>query len=294
MLKYLQKETVQHGNSEFPVKMYTIPCNPGSSQILPCHWHEEYEILHVFSGSAEFRIGEKFYRVDEGSSLFVNSGELHSAHSNHPAGCGYYAIVFHMSFLNSSLNDVCQSRYITPLMLKGYRLPHVVCGTTPVGNNLNSLILEMIYQLNKNPPGYELFIKGSFFMILSLLARELLLKGNSEGSMPSQKDRVHKIKKVIEYISDNYPKKITIEEMAAITGMNKYNFCRFFKKYAGITPLEYLNMYRINEACRLFEATSCNITEAALQVGFDNMSYFSKTFRKYKNITPSGYRRGDV
>lgn len=292
-MKYLLQENIQHGNSSFPVCLYDVDHIHEYESILPCHWHEEFEILYVSRGTAVFRIKDHSYEIGKGQFLFVNSGELHSACSTDKNGCRYHALVFNLSFLNSSSNDSCQSRYISPFMLKQYKLAHSIPQGNPLEKSIHSLILEMIEKLTQKNAGYELFVKGSLFLILSYMVEGGLLEENIRNSTVSGKERGEKIKRVIEYISNNYSKKIQIDELAELTDMNRYNFCRFFKGYAGMTPIEYLNLHRINEACRLLQSSGCSVTDAALQTGFESMSYFSKIFRKYKNVTPSKLKRGD-
>lgn len=142
--------------------------------------------------------------------------------------------------------------------------------------------------------GYELFIKGSLLLIISVLAKNNLFTKKNTGASHFGVDRSDLIKKVIDFTEENYAQKIYIDDMATLLGMNKFNFCRFFKKYTGMTPIEYLNLHRVNEAFKLLQSGKCNVTEAALQTGFENMSYFTKTLKKYKNTIPSKLMRSMV
>lgn len=287
MMKYLLEENITHGTPSFPVCLYTVDNTAGYRQVLPCHWHEEYEIVCMSRGTAVFRIGDNSYEVREGQFIFVNSGELHSAYSTDEAGCCYHAVVFNLSFLNSNCSDVCQSRYVSPLMLRQYKFPHTIPGPLHVKKALETQIMQLITALDEKNAGYELFVKGSLFLILSLLISDGMLLEDGDNIVCPGRDKADKLKKVIEYISLHYFKKISIQELADLTGMSRYNFCRFFKGYTGMTPVEYLNLHRVNEACRLLQSGSCSVTDAALQTGFENMSYFARTFRKYKDTVPS-------
>jgi AraC-like DNA-binding protein len=102
--------------------------------------------------------------------------------------------------------------------------------------------------------------------------------------------KLTQFKKVLAFIQANYNKKITILDMANEINMSQYYFCRFFKKMSGSTPFEYLVNYRINEAEKLLSTTNKKIFDIALEVGFDTVSYFIKTFKKIKKNTPSKFR----
>ena len=72
--------------------------------------------------------------------------------------------------------------------------------------------------------------------------------------------------------------------------MNSQYFCRFFKSVIGKTPIDYINNYRIEKSVELLVTTNDKILNICYSVGFDNFSYFIKTFKKIKNCTPSEYR----
>ena len=57
------------------------------------------------------------------------------------------------------------------------------------------------------------------------------------------------------------------------------------------SPVDYLNMYRIDSACRMLRVSGCSVTEAGFSCGFNDLSYFVKTFKKYKGVTPKQYRK---
>ena len=73
--------------------------------------------------------------------------------------------------------------------------------------------------------------------------------------------------------------------------MNANYFCRAFKEFTGMTPVEYLNFYRIESACEQISKMEENITNIAFLCGFNDFSYFIKVFKKFKGVTPSKYAK---
>lgn len=100
-------------------------------------------------------------------------------------------------------------------------------------------------------------------------------------------------KKVLSYIEDHYTEHITLEDLAKIAGMNPKYFCRFFREMSFRTPIDYVNYYRIERACEQLSTTNTTIIEVALNCGYNDISYFIKTFRKYKGITPKQYLKSE-
>ncbi len=87
---------------------------------------------------------------------------------------------------------------------------------------------------------------------------------------------------------------MSLEELAAIAQMSPKYFCRAFSQMTGRTPVEYLNYYRIEQAGEQLVMTENSVTEIALNCGFHDMSYFSKTFIRYKGVSPRTYRKEGV
>ena len=100
-----------------------------------------------------------------------------------------------------------------------------------------------------------------------------------------------RINEVLEYISSHYADNITTAELAKKWYLSEYYFCRFFKNATGQSPVNYINRTRIEMAAVLLKKTNENITTIAIKVGFDDVNYFSRTFKKFMNMSPSEYRK---
>ena len=103
--------------------------------------------------------------------------------------------------------------------------------------------------------------------------------------------RILQLKQVLEFIEKNYANPITLQELSASVSMSPKYFCKFFSEMTHQTPVDYLNRQRIEEACFQLAATDDSITEIAYRNGFNDLSYFIRTFKKYKGMTPGKYRR---
>ena len=96
---------------------------------------------------------------------------------------------------------------------------------------------------------------------------------------------------ILRFLLENKNRTIRLEEAASVASMSKEAFCRFFKLRTRKTFTQYLNQLRVNEALKLLEETELGIAEIAFQVGFENLSYFNRAFRKIQGETPSYFRR---
>lgn len=96
---------------------------------------------------------------------------------------------------------------------------------------------------------------------------------------------------VINYIKHNYSKCITLEELSEISAMNKFTFCREFKKIYNSTPFEFILQTRIQNAKTLLTDSNMQIQEIAEKVGFNDTGYFCRIFKKEENCTPSEFKK---
>lgn len=99
------------------------------------------------------------------------------------------------------------------------------------------------------------------------------------------------IRQSISYMQLHYSEPVELEALAAESGYSVYHFCRLFKKITGWTPIQYLVQYRINKSKRLLAATDKTIEAVMLDCGFNNYSYFFRTFKLFYGISPQAYRK---
>ena len=98
------------------------------------------------------------------------------------------------------------------------------------------------------------------------------------------------MEKAESYIGTNYSYPVTVEDVADYVGISRSHLFRSFQTYMNCSPKEYLSEFRIKQACRLLKETDLSISAIAYSVGFENNLYFSKAFRKEKQMSPTQYR----
>jgi AraC-like DNA-binding protein len=99
------------------------------------------------------------------------------------------------------------------------------------------------------------------------------------------------IRKAIEYIRLHLEQELGLETISAAIHSSTYELSRKFKKETGQTLTDYINILRIKEALYIMENRNLSITDIAYMTGFNDVSYFTKVFKKLKGVTPSTYRK---
>jgi AraC-like DNA-binding protein len=90
---------------------------------------------------------------------------------------------------------------------------------------------------------------------------------------------------------EHHAEQISRQELARHVAMDDDYLTFCFRKEVGVTPVAYLNRYRINQAKRLLTETDKSITEVSVEVGFSDSGYFSRVFRREVGLSPEAYRR---
>lgn len=270
-------ENKKRGTFDFPIELYYVDSSSARYQ-MPLHWHLEYELILVLSGKFHLSLDGKQYILEAGDSAWIGDGVIHGGL---PENCIYECVVFDLTAL---LRD-------TPLCKQtaGEFLSNSTLFTGPLTKNSTEIcIADKIFEtMEKEQKGYEWVTIGLLWQLMGNLLKNAKSQNNS--SAPSR-HQITRMKTVLSYIRDNYNQPITLAQLAQFAGMSPRYFCRAFSAMTGMTPMAYLNYYRIECAGEQLRLTDKSITEIALECGFNDMSYFSKQFKRYKNSTASQYR----
>lgn len=273
----------------FPMNIFK--CVSEYQSILQCHWHEHVEIIYLECGHAVFNIGSHEIEAIPGDILFVNSGLLHSGYSVDNTRVEFDAIVFNKSMLASQLPDPNHMKHVSPFMDDRLSFPCRIAVDDPHYPFLREYVMKIREELREKKHGYEVAVKA-YLHLLTISVFRLYHTPDLPPSDPEINRRnVDKISKLMPFLEQHFSEKLTVAQAAYILNLSVYHFCRIFKKITGRTFIEFLNLYRVNQAEKLLRSSDLPITEIAEQVGFCNINYFDKKFKQYKRYSPSSCRR---
>lgn len=145
---------------------------------------------------------------------------------------------------------------------------------------------EMLY-LTQNRDSSPFHLIGHLYLFLDYLAR------SATGLCISNGGRLQDfyIQEALVYIEHNFQNDISIEDIAAVCGLNRSYFGKIFKKALGKTPQEFLLNYRMLKAAELLKLTSMPIGDISNAVGYANQLHFSRAFKKIYGISPREWRK---
>lgn len=282
------KESKSHGTPLFPCAVYSTVI-PSTLTYYPTHWHNEIEIILVKAGTGTIIINFIPHLLHEGDILIIPPGLLHSIEQKDNLFFSYYTLLFDLNMLISGTSDICSINFIMPLIKGKNLLPVKIDSEAPVSGELRICLTQLIECHFKRPAAYELYVKSQLFGLLFLLVtnRLLVTQDFSITSTPEMK----KLKIVIAYIEANYFRNITLEEVSRLLNYSASHFMKFFKSNTDTSFITYLNNYRLNVASELLLTTNLAILSISEQVGFENHSYFIRSFKRKYHLTPAAFRK---
>ena len=280
-MKYIDyQERIPQGTFNFPIAFYhQTPHSPRYD--MQYHWHTQYEIIRIISGSFQLKLEKTTKLYHAGDVIFITSGMLHGGT---PHDCIYECVVFDLQILLKD-NHAC-SKIIRDI------IDQKITVNSYLSENPNSILPiteHLCHALSSRKTGYEFMVQGYLYHLLGTIINEHLYEQTHQDIVSSE--RIASVKNVLTFISDNYSNNISLENLSRIAGMNPRYFCRYFRSLTGRTPVDYLNYYRIECASEMLSTKDITIREAAISCGFNDESYFIKTFHKYKGTTPKQFMK---
>lgn len=227
------------------------------------------------------------YVADAGTLALILPGQLHSISQHEKDSFEYENIIFHPNILLSKQTDECTKEFFLPLLANEISLPAFITPSLKNYKEIVSCIDEADEICKTYPKAYQFALKSQLFRFFYLLI------STCSTTVSHKKDRrtLDKMKQIIKYIECNYMEKITITAIANEAGFSSSHFMKYFKNTMGTSFIEYLNEYRLTMASRLLLSSDASILDIANEVGFDNLSYFNRLFKKRFLTTPSNYRK---
>jgi AraC-like DNA-binding protein len=246
------------------------------------HYHPEYEIVFVRKGSGKLHIGEHLKNYEEGELVFIGPDLPHT-------GFGYGVIGEHEEIVVQLRKDFLGEEFMQKPELQQIRklFERAKQGLSFQGKSRKIVAAKLQKMLTFSH--FERLVELlNIFDILATTNEFSVLNSADKRFDFNHKDE-DRINKVYEYVEQNYQKNINIQAVADLANLTIPSFCRYFKKISHITYTDFVNEYRINQACRLlFENKP--IADICFEVGFNNISHFNKTFKQLKGLSPREYK----
>jgi AraC-like DNA-binding protein len=253
------------------------------------HYHPEYELVLITKGAGKRMVGDHVDRFEEGDLVFLGSNLPHEwlcddEYFSHTKGFKGEGIViqFAEDFLGKTFFEISENKKLKKLLSDSVR------GCLLKGNNKH-IITKIMKKMLLQDPSDNLYSLLNIFKILSNSTEHTLLS-SPNFLQAFQSDQYDPMKKVIQYILQNFQEPIHIKNLLKIANMSSTSFSVLFKKTHNMTFKEYLVKIRVGYACRLLSDEDKSISQISFEAGFENLSNFNRLFKKFKGVTPSEFK----
>ncbi len=275
-------ENVIYNNPEFPAHIKKEQLSGYPDYRAVSHWHDDLEFILILEGEMSYDVsGQKIF-LQAGEGLFVNSRCFHYGFSDTHIECCFLCIL--LSPLLISANAYFTETCINPL-IRNRRFPYQKLNPTIPWQNAILQDLEQLYERNTEAI-HPFPIMEKTIHVFRLLAENMDdISADNENS-----EDILTLTAMIGYVQKNYANKIMLKDIATVGNCCKTKCISIFQKYLDISPVTYLNRYRLEKAVFFLQNTAMSVTEVAYACGFSNSSYFCELFHRYYGTTPGKYR----
>ena len=269
-----KKELTPISYGEMGYKVMTLSINPNDI-CFSDHWHDRIEILRILEGDMHFSRNDVCVDVKEGELAIVCPKQLHGAVAGEN-GVKYTVLMFDT---NKFLNGV----FSTEKLLKPIFEQKVLFAPSTKNKKIIGLVDELINLTNSNSDEDKLYSIGIVYVLISQLIKHCLVE-NKEFAFFDESFSV-----VINYIHENYTKKISSATVSKRFNYDEAYFCRKFKTITGTTLMKYIKKLRLDMAKHLLDESNNSILNVSKTCGFTDVTYFSRCFKYEFGISPSEY-----
>ena len=279
------KENKPHGTKDDPFSTYHIE-NAGRSFQIPVHWHDEFEIIYVRSGFLTVSISGESYIGKTGEAFVVSPGNLHLMGSQ-TGTVDYYTFLFPLKYISFRTDDMSDEKLLEPLN-SGHLM---ICPRVKdTAKELCEQLIE-IYEAKKDESESKITTQVRTKIILLQFILEMWKKGFVIENDTSGRNTVEK--EMVSYIQQNFTGKISLREFGEQFHLSEIYISRYFKEHFHITLSQYVTYLRLEHAKQLLQDTDIPVTDVAMQSGYQNVSYFIRSFQKAYAVSPLKYRKNN-
>lgn len=278
----------RHETPLFPCTIYITDWQKGGIEGAHWHWHKDLELMYVETGCVEAECGGRRRVLQAGDGLFLNSKALHRYHVVGSEPCHMCYLIFHQGFISGGVGTIFHQKYLAPLV-KEKNFP---CQFLSSKNRDDRKIIERMYEAFSAAQeayiGYEYDVRYHIGKALIYVLERCQM---TEGKNTYMTPQMRRLQKCLDYLHWHYSEGITLTDLADSAEVSEREVQRYFKSILHMSPMEYLQQYRLQVAEELLLSTSDSILDVGISCGFANPSHFIKVFRNFRGCTPRVFRQ---
>lgn len=237
------------------------------------HRHPHAELFFCLDGRGELQIAKERIPLSKGDVFLINAGVEHTEHSSPEEQLSYIVI------------GVSGIRFLLKEEMSGQQRFCLIQGENNAAE-FEPYFEDLIREVSQKKDGYL----GISLNILNILLAKISRSMQLEIASSTPVNDTLNCEEIKQLIDENYAQPITLEWLAAHAHISKYHLSHLFRRQYQISPIQYLNKRRLQEAEYFLTHTSHSLSEIGNMIGFSSASYFTQVFKRCTGLSPSEFR----
>lgn len=254
------------------------------------HYHTELELLQIKKGSGTQFIGDNISRFYEGDIFLIGSNLPHywrcdECYFENNPDVTAEAIVTHFlpNFWGPQFLELPENKHINDLFLKATK-------GIKISGNTNYRVEGILQKLLTAKTAERIILLMQALHLISI-SKDIECLATSGFQNTCNEMETERINDIYNYTIDNFDKKISLEEIAAVAHISPNSFCRYFKTQTKKTYSQFLMEIKIGNACKLLIENKKSISSICYESGFNNFSNFNRYFKNITGKSPLQYKK---
>jgi AraC-like DNA-binding protein len=244
------------------------------------HFHNLLEIGYCYWGNGQLILDETSYRFSGDMISIIPKNFPHTTKSDSNTIAKWeYIYIDIESFLYSlyDKNSIFVEHLIHRINKKAYFIDSYQ--NELLAQQVQSILEEMRFQR-------ELYVESVQGLLFTLLLQIARMDPYISNTMKPSQTKVSQIQHALDYVKDHYFTNIPIETLAEACHISETHFRRLFGTTMNMSPVEYINLVRVEKACELMKKNQDSMADIAVKVGFQTVSTFNRNFKKIFGVSP--------
>jgi len=250
--------------------------------------HDRLEMMYVLSGSCMMSVKSEHHSMKKGDFLFLDSKVPHTLVTDTDIDCRMLNVEYEMIDTFSGFPGIDEQAAAVPELEELWKHRPFYLFMKDAGD-VGSLLRSLVLELDRGTDPANWLVQSLFASMHMRIAR---LWAESERFRIDTGE--HYVAEALRFLRDHYDQDIRVADIAGFVCVHPAHLQRIFRRSQGITLIDCLNRYRMEQAKMLLITTDLSITDLCGYVGMNNRQHFSSVFREHMGISPAEFRKRSI
>jgi len=285
------EKTLQLLDPKEPERKDKIVIRPYAQKDIAAHDHQFFELAYVTGGTSEHTLNDQICTVQKGDYFIVDYGSKHryrNCYEFNLINCMFKPELIDETMEECKVFDELLKVWLMRYHNRYYGLKTVNRIFHDDNGEIGTLLTKMQEEYDRRDMGYSEILRAKLLEIIILTMRKIV-REEIDNFRKAKENTI--VFSVMQYIRGHYQEKAVLGRFCEAYHYSCQYISRKFKQETGMTSQEYLQKIRIEKCCELLDAGDMSVQEIAEAVGYEDVKFFHKIFRRMLHMSPGEYRK---